>query len=352
MKDKENIEELFREGLKDFQSNVDPSVWQGVQSGLTAASASSAAAAGSVLGKMSIAAKAIIGVSAAAILSTTAYLIFADQEVEKIVSKEKVEELNIEKTSPEETQIIDLQDEEKDEQNEIVIQDSNQQEYIEPISTNSIQPNEVENGNKEKTIEPVITELQHKEEINNTQNSIIDKTSQQEEDESKKLKSFEIEIIKQENQYVELKVVGDMIDPIEWDMGDGYTVEGEFIQYYYDEPGNYTVRLTSGKVDKRIELEVFIEGKIGDLPNVFTPNNDGVNDHLFIETEGLKDFTIVVFDENQKVVFTDNNPNFKWDGIHQRTLNKCEVGNYYYIITASDAKGNTINKHQVLSIEY
>src|SRR5690606_5690634 len=47
---------------------------------------------------------------------------------------------------------------------------------------------------------------------------------------------------------------------------------------------------------------------IGELPNVFTPNGDGSNDFLFIESEGLEDFTIVVLDSKQRSIFESNDP--------------------------------------------
>jgi gliding motility-associated-like protein len=360
LKDKENIEELFREGLKDFQTEVDPSVWQGVQSGLGVAGASSGAAAGSVFGKMSLALKTIVGVGAAAVLSTGAYYMFAEKEVKNIVKNNKVVDQNTEKTISNDQptiQTVEENNEQSSEKQSITTEKEEQVTFrIEDTSNDDIEEQrevQLENNNSIVQLDPKQDVLQSDEEINNPDN-LKEEVINSEEDIKEELKSpsLDITLVKQDNQYVELKAIGDSDDLYVWDMGDGYTVEGQFIQYYYDEPGNYNVRLTSGEMQKGISLAVFIEGEIGELPNVFTPNNDGVNDYLFIENKGLEDFTVVVFDQNQEVVFTTNDPNFKWNGIHQRTQNVCEEGNYYYIITATDAKGNTINKHQVLSIEH
>ena len=64
---------------------------------------------------------------------------------------------------------------------------------------------------------------------------------------------------------------------------------------------------------------------------------------FFITSEGLQDFTIVVFDDKQKVVFESNNPNFKWDGI-DKFGNKVSSGTYGYYIIAQDSNGNKVNK--------
>lgn len=90
---------------------------------------------------------------------------------------------------------------------------------------------------------------------------------------------------------------------------------------------------------------------LGELPNIFTPNGDGNNDILFIESEGLIDFTIVVLDVNQKVVFESNNPDFKWNGI-DKLGNIVSPGSYGYYIIARDAKGNKVNRFISLEIRF
>jgi len=88
---------------------------------------------------------------------------------------------------------------------------------------------------------------------------------------------------------------------------------------------------------------------LGELPNIFTPNGDGNNDFLFIESEGLVDFTIVVLDNKQKVIFESNDPNFKWNGI-DKFGNTVAAGSYGYYIIASDKNGNKVNKFIALEI--
>jgi gliding motility-associated-like protein len=368
LKGKENIEELFKEGLKDFQSPVEPSVWQGVQSGLNAAAgASGSAAVGSAAGKISIVTKSIIGVVSAAALSTGVYYITTDnsspeeKNTKELVFEEKdtsldniVEEDKIPLNS--EIEKTEIPEEKKH------TSSNSLEEKEKPIETKDDKLNDISNSEihipkPKETVKQENTSST----ANNTGGSSTatgtsgNSSQSEEENESKEdnnTPSFTISIVKQKNQYVELKLEGDTPDFIEWDMGDGYAVEGEQIEYYYDEPGDYIVRVSAGSVTEEISLAVYIEGEFTNLPNSFTPNNDGVNDYLFVESEGIKEFSIVVFDKKQRVVFRSEDKDFRWNGINERTQMLCEKGDYYYIITAADAQGNTINKHQTISIKY
>lgn len=88
---------------------------------------------------------------------------------------------------------------------------------------------------------------------------------------------------------------------------------------------------------------------LGTLPNVFTPNGDGKNDLLFIESSGLEDFTFVVLNSKQQVVYESSDVNFKWDGTTLQG-NPIEDGNYSYYFIARDKLGNTVKKFMKLSV--
>jgi gliding motility-associated-like protein len=53
------------------------------------------------------------------------------------------------------------------------------------------------------------------------------------------------------------------------------------------------------------------------LPNVFTPNGDGTNDYLETKIEGVNEFSVVVLNDNGKVVYQSQDTEFKWDGTFQ-----------------------------------
>lgn len=87
-----------------------------------------------------------------------------------------------------------------------------------------------------------------------------------------------------------------------------------------------------------------------DLPNVFTPNNDGINDILIVNTEGLTEFSLVVLDQRNKIIYTTQDSAISWDGLGL-SGDPVLSGNYVYFITARDATGNLVTKHSVLRIE-
>lgn len=82
--------------------------------------------------------------------------------------------------------------------------------------------------------------------------------------------------------------------------------------------------------------------------NVFTPNNDGVNDYFYLETGKLKEFSISILDKENKVVYMSEDPKFQWDGTHYLTGEKVPNGNYSYIIYAVDWSGEQIKQFNLL----
>lgn len=67
------------------------------------------------------------------------------------------------------------------------------------------------------------------------------------------------------------------------------------------------------------------------LPNIFTPNNDGIND-LFMpyEYDFVKSIDITIFNRWGETVYKTTNPDINWDGTNMYTKAKCSDGVYYY----------------------
>jgi gliding motility-associated-like protein len=51
-------------------------------------------------------------------------------------------------------------------------------------------------------------------------------------------------------------------------------------------------------------------------PNIFSPNNDGVNDLYSMYSIGINDFSMQIYDSWGNLVFVTNDPNESWDGKH------------------------------------
>jgi gliding motility-associated-like protein len=75
------------------------------------------------------------------------------------------------------------------------------------------------------------------------------------------------------------------------------------------------------------------ENEIGirNFPNVFTPNNDGVNDKFIIDLEGEKFYNLKIYNYNNELVFESNDKNNNWDGINFKNGQACSSGTYYGI---------------------
>lgn len=106
----------------------------------------------------------------------------------------------------------------------------------------------------------------------------------------------------------------------------------------YTQPGTYTVSLFASKgkckeVARRV-IKVEIPSAL-EIPNVFTPNNDGVNDFFFLKAANLSAISARIFDRWGHLIYEINSEtgNISWDGKNQ--LGKeVAAGTYFYIIKA------------------
>lgn len=87
------------------------------------------------------------------------------------------------------------------------------------------------------------------------------------------------------------------------------------------------------------------------LPNVFTPNNDGVNDVLSLQLDPLTDFSVVIMDRSNKVVFQSTEASFSWDGTNPDG-SKVAAGDYVYYVVGKDVSGKTVTAYSALRIQY
>lgn len=88
------------------------------------------------------------------------------------------------------------------------------------------------------------------------------------------------------------------------------------------------------------------------LPNIFTPNNDGQNETLQIDwnQNTIEDFSIVVLNKENQVVFSSSNPYFDWDGSDLGS-EKLARGGYIYFV-AGMLNGQKWQQSSSLQIQY
>jgi gliding motility-associated-like protein len=87
------------------------------------------------------------------------------------------------------------------------------------------------------------------------------------------------------------------------------------------------------------------------LPNIFTPNGDGKNDFLSIKIGEVTEFSVVILNQANKVIYTSSNPNFLWDGLATNG-ELSPAGTYVYYISAKDLNGKLLTKYSNLTISY
>jgi len=105
-----------------------------------------------------------------------------------------------------------------------------------------------------------------------------------------------------------------------WELGDNNTSELRDPVHQYSETGYYTVKVTAidtnGCKDVVEKLRYVEVGRTVFLvaPNAFSPNGDGVNDYFSISHRYIHSFTVKIFDRWGNLIYTSDNPNFRWDG--------------------------------------
>ncbi|MCI4669395.1 MAG: PKD domain-containing protein [Bacteroidia bacterium] len=131
-----------------------------------------------------------------------------------------------------------------------------------------------------------------------------------------------------------------------WEFGDGGTSSEENPSHTYKEPGTYTVRLVivdeSGCISEVLKGTVTVELPKIFIPNVFSPNADGVNDTYRVTYTGAEPFVMEIFDRwGRAVVDQIQNPGEGWNGI-TRDGTEASEGVYYYVVRIGDRfyKGN------------
>jgi len=355
LSDKDEIKELFQKELGNYEAKVDPSLWNGIQSGLTGASTAGGTAAG-----ISVATKAVIGVVIATLATISTIVIFSNQEIkrEKQTKVEKIEPLE----EPKENYSEDIAVNESNE-NSINNEAENKTELIESNTiTKEVEEvdNEIKNVEISEILKTLNEEIPNIEEENKYPTNTSPPTDNNEEKESKdnveldKPIIADITIVKQDNQYVKFNLAGENIEHVEWYFGDGRSSSEFSPEHFYEEPGKFEVIaiIHGGNdeiIEKTISVNVEVQGRFTNLPNIFSPNNDGINDEFFVEHEGISELQLNIFNKRQELIFTTNDLNFKWRGYDSKG-ERVPDGEYIYVIIAKDKAGNVINKYETLTV--
>ncbi len=122
-----------------------------------------------------------------------------------------------------------------------------------------------------------------------------------------------------------------------WIFGDGNSSTSQNTSNTYTTGGTMTPMLivtnTYGCKDT-FYLTIFIDAISSIIvPNVFSPNGDGKNDQFFINTLGIKDMLVSIYDRWGLKMSDISSITAGWDG-KAASGNDAPEGTYYYILTA------------------
>ncbi|MGA2406739.1 MAG: gliding motility-associated C-terminal domain-containing protein [Bacteroidales bacterium] len=131
-----------------------------------------------------------------------------------------------------------------------------------------------------------------------------------------------------------------------WEFGDTATSKLNNPEpHIYYKPGEYSVKLTVESdlhcIDSlRLDRKIVVDPSELNIPNVFTPNGDGINDNFLVESKSLRNLSVEVFSRSGLKVYSfygegEILKNWKgWDGNVNFSSIKASPGVYFYIIRA------------------
>lgn len=366
MKEDVNIEELFKQKFENFEGQVDPSAWANISQSIgTTGGATGATGAG-----LSGFAKVAIIVGAAAVTTFSVWYFTndsteqPDNENTVLVNHTEDVELNDTEVSDENAEVSSNEISETNSSEDNTTNTNNSEEQLENVVEES---NETP-GNED----PVKLDLQDPSELvdvnpnddqqtqkdNTGEESVVDPNKEEVGTIKDPVEIPEIEaapvIVSVSGNNVTFKANARNHDNVTWNFGDGLSRSGDDVTHVYGKPDVYevTVEVSNGHGQLNVyTLEVVIEGtsSITKIPNILTPNNDNTNDYFFIESEGLDQFMIKVFDRAGNEVYSSSDPNFRWNG--QQKDGSVLKGNYRYILSAIGEDGLTYQTTGSLTIQ-
>ncbi len=117
-------------------------------------------------------------------------------------------------------------------------------------------------------------------------------------------------------------------------------------RYTFTERGNYRTVLYASNAQcslDSVEFSISVSESMLLVPNVFTPNGDGVNDEFRVAYRSLKEFHCWIYNRWGMLIYEWTDPAKGWDG----TINgrPAAEGAYYYVIRALGTDADTNAKY-------
>ncbi len=121
----------------------------------------------------------------------------------------------------------------------------------------------------------------------------------------------------------------------------------------FPDSGTYVLKLvltnSSGCSDVDSSIIRVLSDKLNlEIPNVFTPNGDGINDLFQVKYNAVKSFQANVFNRWGRLIYTWNSVSDGWNGKLNNEL--MPSGIYYYVISGTDIKDQVFQEKGSLTL--
>ncbi len=127
-----------------------------------------------------------------------------------------------------------------------------------------------------------------------------------------------------------------------WDFGNGDSDTGSLVEYTYTDEGMYEVILSVTDnicwAYDTVQVDAIVGESVIFTPNVFTPNDDGVNDVWFMNAENIETMDCQIMNRWGQVVYQITTAKGGWDGMSV-TGSPVADGTYYFFIKATGLDG-------------
>lgn len=87
------------------------------------------------------------------------------------------------------------------------------------------------------------------------------------------------------------------------------------------------------------------------MPNIFTPDGDGINDVFSIRTQGFDELTCTIFNRHGEPIYRFYGLNGNWDGYTHAGV-KVTAGVYFVFLEVWTSDGSSETRQGTLQVSY